>query len=177
MAAAVIKHHNIRINGPGRVDHLFQTGLQPFAVQVNAHHGSPLHPDVVPQIQQIRACPGIGLGPDDGPLGDGIQKVGGDRIIGHHVHHQILHAPDVPGSFPNGALHTAHHRQPPGPDTFSLDLLMGSVPGGKIRQRVGFHFRKAVNPLKRAAHVRHMLGSLAARLMGNTPKIDNAAFF
>ena len=176
-AAGVIKDHHIGIDGLCFVDDPLQPGHEPFLIEADAHHNGMLHTHIIAQEKGVGAGFGEGPGLHDSHIGHFVQQRGGHVILCHHVAHQVLHAPHIPGPFPDGGRHVSH-----GGAAGSVDgsgpLLHGGE-NGKVKYREGiiFDLLHGVESVHGMVHIGHVVGRFRARFVGHAPIVDNGAWF
>ena len=74
ITAGMVKDNQVRLHFPGGIDHTLQAGLQPFVIELRAHHQGMLHPDVIPQKQDVRTGLRIQYRPLNGHLRNSVQQ-------------------------------------------------------------------------------------------------------
>ena len=106
--AGVVGDDHIRLGRFGRLHHAGETRFQVFPVKLMRHHDRLLHADIVAEMQQVGAAGRKGGGPLFSQDGDAFEMPFGQRVVGHHADHHLLHAAHVPGGLPDRAVQRNH---------------------------------------------------------------------
>ena len=157
IAAGMVEDEHVRVDRAAGGDHLGQARLEPDAPQGGVHHRGGLHADVIPELNDVAPALGKGANQLAGNVGDLVEQDGGAGAVVHHVGHQIFHAAQIPGGFPNCAGHAAHGGEAAGLDAAHFAGHVRHRRVGQDRVRVVFDFGQGGIARQRVMHAGHVI--------------------